>query len=120
MNDKGRGKPRPLFLTAAAEIERALPSAGRARGCPHVCLQMTAQVSVHLFDYFGNVHRFSHMVIHTCGQAPALFLLVMAGLVIGGMIFNWLNEKLNTNYCSWLTHMFANFAINTIGIMLLK
>lgn len=49
-----------------------------------------------------------------------LFLLVMAGLVIGGMIFNWLNEKLDTIYCSWLTHMFANFAINTIGFMLLK
>ena len=52
--------------------------------------------------------------------SPALFLLVMAGLVIGGMIFNWLNEKLDTIYCSWLTHMFANFAINTIGFMLLK
>ena len=52
--------------------------------------------------------------------SPALFLLVMAGLVIGGMIFNWLNEKLDTIYCSWRTHMFANFAINTIGFMLLK
>ena len=28
--------------------------------------------------------------------SPSLFLLVMAGLVIGGMIFNWLNEKLDT------------------------
>ena len=52
--------------------------------------------------------------------SPALFLLVMVGLVIGGMIFNWLNEKLDTIYGSWLTHMFANFAINTIGFMLLK
>ena len=52
--------------------------------------------------------------------SPALFLLVMAGLVVGGMIFNWLNEKLDTIYCSWLTHMFANFDINTIGFMLLK
>ena len=51
--------------------------------------------------------------------SSALFLLVMAGLVIGGMIFNWLNEKLDTIYCSRLTHMFANFAINTIGFMLL-
>ena len=51
--------------------------------------------------------------------SPALFLLVMVGLVVGGMIFNWLNEKLDTIYCSWLTHMFANFAINTIGFMLL-
>ena len=52
--------------------------------------------------------------------SPMLFLLVMAGLVVGGMIFNWLNEKLDTIYCSWLAHMFANFAINTIGFMLLK
>ena len=52
--------------------------------------------------------------------SPALFLLVMAGLLAGGMIFNWLNEKLDTIYCSWLTHMFANFAINTIGFMLLR
>ena len=52
--------------------------------------------------------------------SPALFLLVMVGLVVGGMIFNWLNEKLDTIYCSWLTHMFANFVINTIGFMLLK
>ena len=52
--------------------------------------------------------------------SPALFLLVMVGLVIGGMIFNWLNEKLDTIYCSWLTHMFANFAINTIGFILLQ
>ena len=52
--------------------------------------------------------------------SPALFLLVMVGLVAGGMIFNWLNEKLDTIYCSWLTHMFANFAINTIGFILLR
>ena len=52
--------------------------------------------------------------------SPALFLMVMAGLLAGGMIFNWLNEKLDTIYCSWLTHMFANFAINTIGFMLLR
>ena len=52
--------------------------------------------------------------------SPLLFLLVMAGLAAGGMIFNWLNEKLDTIYCSWLTHMFANFAINTIGFLLLN
>jgi len=52
--------------------------------------------------------------------SPGLFLLVMAGLAAGGVIFNWLNEKLDTIYCSWLTHMFANFAINTIGFLLLN
>lgn len=46
--------------------------------------------------------------------------LVLVGLAVGGLIFNWLNEKLGCIYGSWLTHMFANFAINTIGFLLLK
>jgi membrane protease YdiL (CAAX protease family) len=45
--------------------------------------------------------------------------LVLLGLTAGGLIFNWLNEKLGCIYGSWLTHMFANFAINTIGFLLL-
>ena len=62
----------------------------------------------------------NHVAMMVGWFSPALFFLVMAGLFVGGMIFNWLNEKLDTIYCSWLTHMFANFAINTIGFMLLK
>lgn len=50
--------------------------------------------------------------------SAGLFLLVMAGLFAGGMIFNYLNEKSGTIYPSWFVHMFANFAINTIGFML--
>lgn len=51
--------------------------------------------------------------------SPALFVLVMAGLALGGMIFNYLNERMGTVYISWLVHMCANFAINTIGFLLL-
>lgn len=51
---------------------------------------------------------------------PALLALVLTGLFVGGLIFNWLNEKLGCIYVSWLTHMFANFAINTIGFILLN
>jgi membrane protease YdiL (CAAX protease family) len=47
-----------------------------------------------------------------------LFLLVMAGLFIGGLLLNYLNAKSQTVYPSWLVHMFANFAINTIGFLL--
>ena len=46
--------------------------------------------------------------------------LIMVGLALGGCIFNLLNDKLGCIYASWLTHMFANFAINTIGFILLK
>ena len=48
----------------------------------------------------------------------SVFLIVMAGLFAGGLIFNYLNEKSSTVYPSWLVHMFANFAINTIGFIL--
>ncbi len=48
---------------------------------------------------------------------PVLMLL-FAGLFIGGCIFNYLNETNDNIYPSWFVHMFANFAINTVGFIL--
>ncbi len=48
-----------------------------------------------------------------------MFALAMVGLMLGGLIFSWLNRKQDTLYTSWLCHMFANFAINTVGFILL-
>ena len=45
-------------------------------------------------------------------------LLLLAWLVAGGCIFNYLNEKNDNIYSSWFVHMFANFAINTVGFIL--
>lgn len=47
-----------------------------------------------------------------------VILLALSGLFIGGVIFNFFNEKYNNIYLSWLIHMFANFATNTIGFIL--
>ena len=47
-----------------------------------------------------------------------IYFLAMAGLFIGGCIFNYLNEKCENIYPSWLVHMFANFATNAIGFIL--
>ena len=47
-----------------------------------------------------------------------VLLLAILGLFVGGVIFNYFNEKYDNVYTSWLIHMFANFAINTIGFML--
>ena len=47
-----------------------------------------------------------------------LFVLMLAGLFVGGMIFNYLNEKCENVYTSWLVHMFANLGINTVGFIL--
>lgn len=47
-----------------------------------------------------------------------VILISLVGLFIGGMIFNRFDEKSENIYLSWLIHMFANFAINTIGFIL--
>ncbi len=47
-----------------------------------------------------------------------VFAIALTGLFLGGLIFNYLNEKSDNIYTSWFVHMSANFAINTIGFML--
>lgn len=59
-----------------------------------------------------------HTAILTGWFSVWAYLLIMAGLVVGGLIFNLLNSKTQTIYTSWLVHMFANFAINTVGFLL--
>ena len=49
---------------------------------------------------------------------PMIYVLAMLGLFIGGLIFNALNDRCGHIYPSWLVHMCANFAINTIGCIL--
>ena len=61
--------------------------------------------------------------VYHIGMLMAMFdiipiLLMMLGLIIGGCIFNYLNEINDNIYSSWFVHMFANFAINTVGFIL--
>lgn len=59
-----------------------------------------------------------HVAILANWFNPILFLVALVSLFVGGLIFNWLNEKNENIYNSWLVHMFANFAINTIGLIM--
>ncbi len=45
-------------------------------------------------------------------------LIILFGLFIGGLIFNYLNQKYDNIYASWFCHSFANLAINAIGYSL--
>ncbi len=47
-----------------------------------------------------------------------LVILMIVGLFLTGLLFNWLNEKNENIYNSWLLHIFANLAINTIGLFM--
>lgn len=60
-----------------------------------------------------------HIAIMTGWFSLPLFLLAMAGLALGGCIFIYLDEKSGSIYSSWAAHAFANFALNTIGLILL-
>lgn len=44
-----------------------------------------------------------------------LMILLLIGLIVGGCVFNYLNEKNDNIYVSWIVHMFINFGINTVG-----
>lgn len=44
--------------------------------------------------------------------------VIFLGLVLGGVIFNYLGESSGNIYTSWIAHMCANFAINTVGFIL--
>lgn len=50
--------------------------------------------------------------------SPTLFILILFGLMLAGLMFNRLNEQSNSIYPSWLVHASANLAINTIGLIL--
>lgn len=47
-----------------------------------------------------------------------VILISLAGLFVGGVIFDVFDDKKGNIYLSWLIHMFANFSINTIGFIL--
>lgn len=49
----------------------------------------------------------------------SLYVLCLLALVVAGFILNLLDEKDGALYPSWIVHAFANFAINTVGFILL-
>lgn len=59
-----------------------------------------------------------HIAIMASWFSIWLLILIVLSLFIAGLMFNILNEKNENIYNSWLVHMFANFAINTIGFIL--
>lgn len=87
------------------------------RGFAFVTLK---RLSGRKFAYFFSALVFSlyHVAMLIGWFSPFLFIIIMEGLFAGGLIFNYLNEKSGTIYPSWFVHMFANFAINTVGFML--
>ncbi len=77
-------------------------------------------VSSRKFAYIFSVLMFSlyHISMMIGWFDIILIVLAQIGLFVGGLIFNYCNEKSKNIYISWLIHIFANFAINTVGFIL--
>lgn len=78
--------------------------------------QVSSKKGAYLFS--ASIFACYHIAIMIGWFSWLEYFLIMFGLFIGGMIFNYLNDKLKCLYPSWFVHMFANFAINTIGMIL--
>jgi membrane protease YdiL (CAAX protease family) len=59
-----------------------------------------------------------HIAIFKNWFSPMVFMLALVGLIFGGMIFNFLDEKPNSFFNSWLVHISADLAIILIGFYL--
>ena len=78
--------------------------------------RLTTRTFAYIFS--GAAFSIYHVAMMIGWFSPLVFGLVLIGLFAGGLIFNFLNEKSGTIYPSWFVHMFANFAINTVGFIL--
>ena len=78
------------------------------------------QYTTRTFAYVFSALMFSlyHVAIMIGWFGLPVIILSLIGLFIGGLIFDRFDENQENIYLSWLIHMFANFATNTIGFML--
>jgi len=78
------------------------------------------EVSSRNFAYIfsSSAFAFYHVAIMIGWFGAEVIALAITGLAAGGFIFNFFNEKSGNIYLSWLIHMFANFAVNTVGFIL--
>lgn len=73
-----------------------------------------------MYSYVISALSFSiyHLSILANWFNVIIYVVFIAGLFVTGLFFNWLNEKYDNIYNSWIVHMCANFSINTIGFIM--
>ncbi len=83
------------------------------------CLKLQQYVSRRTAYLFSSLSfALYHVAMMWVAFEPPLVAVALAGLVAGGCIFNFFNERYGNLYISWLIHMGANFAINGIAMTL--
>lgn len=113
----GVNKKNFIFVALYISFVNSLLEEFFFRGFSFLCLK---RLSGRLFAYLFSASVFSlyHIAMMIGWFGLPVILLALAGIFAGGMIFSFFNEKYDNIYLSWLIHMFANFATNTVGFIL--
>ena len=83
------------------------------------CLKLQQYISRRAAYVFSSLtFALYHVAMMWVAFEPPLVAVAFVGLVVGGCIFNFFNERYGNLYISWLIHMGANFAINGIAMTL--
>ncbi len=83
------------------------------------CLKLQKYVSRRAAYIFSSLtFALYHVAMMWVAFEPPLVAVAFIGLIAGGCIFNFFNERYGNLYISWLIHMGANFAINGIAMTL--
>lgn len=116
-NDIGVNKDNFVMVAVYISFINSLLEEFFFRGFAFISIK---KLSSNRFAYIFSAAIFSlyHIAIMKSWFTPLLFILLITSLFVAGLLFNWLNERGNNIYTSWIVHIGANFAINTIGFML--
>lgn len=81
-------------------------------------LQLCRSLPPRLASLFSaGVFSLYHVSILSGWFSPWMFALILTGLMAAGLLFNYLDRR-GGILPSWLVHLCANLAINTIGMMM--
>ncbi len=84
------------------------------RGFTFLSLRKTTKKS-YAYIFSALLFALYHVAIMSSWFNFIMLVFLIFGLFISALLFNWLNDKNENIYTSWMVHIFANFAINTIG-----
>lgn len=116
-NNIGINKTNFLFVSLYITFINSLLEEFFFRGFSFLSLkEVTSRNIAHIFSALA--FAIYHVAIMNNWFYPLLFILLIVSLFIAGLLFNYLNEKFNNIYVSWIVHISANLAINTVGFIL--
>lgn len=116
-NNIGVNKNNFIFVALYISIINSLLEEFFFRGISFLTLK---KVSSRKVAYLFSAISFAlyHIAIVKGWFSVPLLILITVSIFLAGLFFNWLDEKNGNILISWVVHMSANLAINTIGLIL--